>query len=78
MELARANGITVHERHIMPEELARAQEVFLTGTAAEITPVSEIDGQKFVIGAVSKTLMAAYSAATRAHTKAAAYTQFNN
>ncbi|MBX9727152.1 MAG: aminotransferase class IV, partial [Rickettsiales bacterium] len=72
IQLAKDNGITVHERHIMPEELARTQEVFLTGTAAEITPVSEIDGQKFVIGNVTQTLMQAYSAATRAHSQLAA------
>ena len=64
--LAKENGITVHERHIKPEELARVQEIFLTGTAAEITPVSEVDGQIFVVGEVTKTLMAAYSAAVRA------------
>lgn len=72
IELARVNGFTVHERHIKPEELARAQEVFLTGTAAEITPVSEIDGHRFVIGNVTKTLMDAYATATRAHVKEAA------
>jgi len=70
--LARDNGITVHERHIKPEELARVQEVFLTGTAAEITPVSEIDAHKFVVGNVTKTLMDAYTAATRAGAKVAA------
>jgi len=64
--LAKDHGITVHERHIKPEELVRVQEVFLTGTAAEITPVSEVDGQMFVVGDVTKTLMAAYSAAVRA------------
>lgn len=72
MELARANGFTVHERHIKPEELAQTQEVFLTGTAAEITPVGEIDAHKFVVGNVTKTLMDAYSEATRAHNKVAA------
>jgi branched-chain amino acid aminotransferase len=66
MQLARDHGITVHERHILPEELSRVSEVFLTGTAAEITPVSEIAGQSFTIGPVTKALMAAYSAATRA------------
>lgn len=70
--LAKENGMTVHERHIKPEELARAQEVFLTGTAAEITPVSAVDTHEFVIGNVTKTLMAAYTAATRAHVKVAA------
>ena len=64
--LAQAAGITVHERHIKPEELVRAQEVFLTGSAAEITPVSAIDAQTFTVGAVTKQLMAAYTAATHA------------
>ena len=67
IDLARSNGFTVHERHIKPEELVRTQEVFLTGSAAEITPVGEIDGQKFVVGNVTKSLMAAYSALTREH-----------
>jgi branched-chain amino acid aminotransferase len=72
IQLAKDNGITVHERHIKPEELARVQEIFLTGTAAEITPVSEIDGQMFVVGDVTKKLMRAYHDVTRAHTKEAA------
>ena len=63
--LARDAGITVHERYMLPDELARAQEVFLTGSAAEITPVGEIDGQTFTPGLVTKTLMAAYEKATR-------------
>ena len=41
--LARARGIEVVERAIMPDELAQAREVFLTGTAAEVTPVGRID-----------------------------------
>jgi branched-chain amino acid aminotransferase len=67
--LAKAAGITVHERHLKPEELARAQEMFLTGTAAEITPVREVDGKSFVVGDVTKKLMAAYHDATHAHLK---------
>ncbi len=42
--LARSRGIKVVERAIMPEELAKADEVFLTGSAAEVTPVGEIAG----------------------------------
>lgn len=71
MELARARNIPVHERHIKPEELARVQEVFLTGTAAEITPVGEIAGQTFTVGPVTRQLMDDYHAATHAHVKAA-------
>ena len=42
--LAKSRGIKVIERAIMPEELANADEVFLTGSAAEVTPVGEIIG----------------------------------
>ncbi|MBV9824230.1 MAG: branched-chain amino acid aminotransferase [Alphaproteobacteria bacterium] len=42
--LAKSRGIKVIERAIMPEELAKADEVFLTGSAAEVTPVGEIVG----------------------------------
>jgi len=63
--LAKDAGITVHERHMEPSELTRAQEVFLTGSAAEITPVGEIEGQKFTPGKVTHLLMEAYTKATR-------------
>jgi branched-chain amino acid aminotransferase len=69
IDLAKKRQIKVHERHIKPEELARVQEVFLTGTAAEITPVGEIAGQKFTVGPVTKQLMDDYHAATYAHVK---------
>lgn len=65
IDLAREAGITVVERHIKPEELANVQEVFLTGTAAEITPVREIAGQQFTVGDVTRTLLTAYEKATR-------------
>jgi len=45
IELAQAEGITVHETHFGLAELYTANEVFLTGTAAEIVPIVEIDGQ---------------------------------
>ncbi len=66
MGLAREQGITVTERHIMPEELANAQEVFLTGTAAEVTPVGQIDTYNFQVGQTTKSLMQAYHALVRA------------
>ena len=44
--LARELGLTVHQQCIPREGLYIADEVFLTGTAAEITPVSEVDGIK--------------------------------
>ena len=55
--------IKVHERHIMPEELESFQQCWLTGTAAEVTPVGEIAGIKYTPGNMTKTLIDAYTAA---------------
>jgi len=60
MELARARGIDVVERVIMPDELADASQVFLTGTAAEVTPVGSIDQHSYAVGEITTTLMADY------------------
>ncbi len=65
IDLAKARGITVVERHMLPDELDRAQEIFLTGTAAEITPVGEVEGKIFTPAAVTKQLMADYGALVR-------------
>lgn len=63
--LARARGIEVVERVIMPEELSSFEQCFVTGTAAEVTPVSEIAGNTFVVGDIIKTLMQDYDTAVR-------------
>ena len=60
--LARSNGYKVVERHIKPEELSDFEECFLTGTAAEVTPVSEVGDFRFKPGRVCQTLIEAYSA----------------
>jgi len=57
MELARKRDIKVVERAIWPEEFEKAEEVFITGTAAEVTPVSEIGKYKFTPGKITKLLM---------------------
>ncbi|MBT3885081.1 MAG: branched-chain amino acid aminotransferase [Rhodospirillaceae bacterium] len=62
MELAAKRGIEVIERHMEPEELADAEEIFVTGTAAEVTPVGRIDDMSFKVGAITKTLRADYEA----------------
>ena len=62
--LARARGIEVVERAIMPDELAEAREVFLTGTAAEVTPVGQIDELRFAPGEITRTLTIDYKKAT--------------
>jgi branched-chain amino acid aminotransferase len=63
VQLAKENGFKVIERHIKPEELSNFDECFLTGTAAEVTPVSEIGDFRFKPGKACKTLIEAYSAA---------------
>lgn len=61
IELARRRGIKVEERAIMPEEMAGFTECFLTGTAAEVTPVSEIGPYRFTPGAICSQLMKDYT-----------------
>ena len=70
--LAKKRGYEVIERRIMPDELTGFAECFITGTAAEVTPVSEIAQWRFTPGAISKTLMDDYSAAVLPKGKAAA------
>ncbi|MEX0745903.1 MAG: branched-chain amino acid aminotransferase [Phycisphaeraceae bacterium] len=60
--LAKQRGLKVIERAIMPEEMAEFSECFITGTAAEVTPVSEIGDYKFPVGPITKTLMADFTA----------------
>jgi branched-chain amino acid aminotransferase len=62
IELAKRRGIEVIERRIAPEEMSGFSECFLTGTAAEVTPVSEIGSYKFVPGEISLGLMNDYFA----------------
>ncbi|WP_319775443.1 branched-chain amino acid aminotransferase [Breoghania sp.] len=66
IDLAQKRGLTVNERTIAPEEMEGFEECFLTGTAAEVTPVSEIGPYKFVPGALSKQLMDDYDTLVRA------------
>ena len=63
--LAQARGYKVIERAIMPEEIAGADEIFVCGTAAEVTPIGGIDDMRFSVGDITKTLMADYEAAVR-------------
>jgi branched-chain amino acid aminotransferase len=60
--LAKKRGFEVIERTIMPEELGSFTECFITGTAAEITPVSEIGPHHYKPGQISEALMADYTA----------------
>jgi branched-chain amino acid aminotransferase len=72
IELAKRRGIEVIERRIMPEELTAFPECFITGSAAEVTPVSEIAHWRFTPAAMTKQLMDDYSAEVIPKGKAAA------
>jgi branched-chain amino acid aminotransferase len=65
MELARKRGYEVVERAILPAELDSFDECFITGTAAEVTPVSEIGPHKFQPGEICETLLNDYMALVR-------------
>jgi branched-chain amino acid aminotransferase len=72
VSLAKRRGVEVIERRIMPDELAGFSECFITGTAAEVTPVSEIAQWRFTPGAITKHLMDDYTAEVTPKGKAAA------
>ena len=63
--LARARGIEVIERAIRPEEMADFEQAFLTGTAAEVSPLREIGPYNFVVGDMTKALMDDYQKIVR-------------
>ena len=65
IDLAKAAGHEVIERHIRPEELASVQEIFVTGTAAEVTPVRAIDELSYQLGPVTQGLMEDFRKLTR-------------
>jgi branched-chain amino acid aminotransferase len=70
MELAKKRGIKVVERHIMPEELANVQQAFLTGSAAEVTPIGSVKGElgdfEFEVGDITRQMMQDYHELVRA------------
>ncbi|MDX6595838.1 MAG: branched-chain amino acid aminotransferase, partial [Solirubrobacterales bacterium] len=72
IELARKRGIEVIERRIMPDELTQFSECFITGSAAEVTAVSEIAQWRFTPGAITQQLMADYTAEVQPKGKKAA------
>jgi branched-chain amino acid aminotransferase len=70
--LARKRGFQVVERAIMPEEMEGFEQCFLSGTAAEVTPVSEVGPYRFIVGEITKTLMQDYAAAVQPKQRAMA------
>jgi branched-chain amino acid aminotransferase len=65
IDLARSRGFDVIERHIQPEEMTSFTECFITGSAAEVTPVAEIGDFRFTPGNISLSLMDDYSQLVR-------------
>ncbi|KEO56024.1 branched-chain amino acid aminotransferase [Thioclava pacifica] len=64
--LLEEKGITVHERLIEPTELAEFEQCWLTGTAAEVTPVSQIREFNFEVGALTRDIAETYEKLVRA------------
>mgnify|MGYP000521867616 CR=1 FL=1 len=64
--MLKEKGITVHERHIMPEELGSFEQCWLTGTAAEVTPVGQIGDYTFEVGALTREIAEDYEKLVRA------------
>ncbi len=69
--MARAQNMEVIERRIMPEELSSFNECFIVGSAAEVTPVSEVGPYRFTPGNMSRALVEGYADAVRGKKKAA-------
>ena len=66
INLLKAKNISVHERHILPSELDSFEQCWLTGTAAEVTPVGQIGTHSFTVGALTKEISAEYEDLVRA------------
>lgn len=72
IDLAHKRQMKVVERTILPSELDDFSECFITGTAAEVTPVSEIGPHKYTPGEISETLLNDYMSLVRPSQKVAA------
>ena len=60
IEIAKNEGIKVIERDIYPDEIKNAEEIFLTGSAVEVTPVGKIDNQTFKVGDITAKISSLY------------------
>lgn len=65
IKLAEKQGLEVVERNILPEEMADFEQAFLTGTAAEVTPLSHVAGYDFIVGETTKQLMTDFETLVR-------------
>ena len=60
IDLAQKQGIKVIEREIYPDEIKNAKEIFLTGSAVEVTPVGKINDQTFKVGDITSKILNSY------------------
>ena len=65
--LLRNRGITIHERHIEPSEMESFEQCWLTGTAAEVTPVGQIGDYNFEVGELTRSIAREYEILVRSH-----------
>lgn len=65
IKMLRERNIKVHERHIQPEELEGFEQCWLTGTAAEVTPVGQIGDYHFEVGALARGISESYEKLVR-------------
>jgi branched-chain amino acid aminotransferase len=65
IDMLEEKRIKTHVRHIMPEELESFEQCWLTGTAAEVTPVGQIGDYNFEVGAMARDISASYEKLVR-------------
>jgi branched-chain amino acid aminotransferase len=63
--LLKARGVSVIERHILPAEMEDFEQCWLTGTAAEVTPVGRIGDYNFEVGALTRSVAEQYEKLVR-------------
>ncbi|MFT7191946.1 MAG: branched-chain amino acid aminotransferase, partial [Dinoroseobacter sp.] len=64
-KMLKEKGVNVIERHIMPEEMESFEQCWLTGTAAEVTPVAQIGDYMFEVGALTRDVAESYDRLVR-------------
>lgn len=65
IKMLEEKGINVIERHIMPDEMESFEQCWLTGTAAEVTPVGQIGDYNFEVGALTRDISESYEKLVR-------------
>ena len=61
MQIARDQGMSLHETSLTRADVYTAEELFLTGSATEVIPICEVDGREFECGPITQTLQQKYA-----------------